>query len=310
MSFNSPQDAKLQHDSLVAAALPSNGGIVDVLDPCRLTAGAKVWSGSGPLLLWIAHGAVSLERRLERGGWEPLPLGDGDFYLSTSESLQLRRTHQCRSDFEGIRLHIGRHVLSRCAKDGGSAVVASQGLELRGNADPTLRALLELLCPPRSRTTSLSTPFVDGVAQAVLAQLACYPASAPSEPECHHHGLAPYKFRLVSRAMRERLTEPFDLEHLAGLAGLSTFHFSRAFKKASGVAPSRYFQRLRIEQAKRMLSGDDQSIIDIAMAVGFRSPSHFSQVFREVAGISPSEYRNRFASMQDVPTSIPRHART
>lgn len=110
--------------------------------------------------------------------------------------------------------------------------------------------------------------------------------------------------------MRERLTEPFDLEHLAGLAGLSTFHFSRAFKKASGVAPSRYFQRLRIEQAKRMLSGDDQSIIDIAMAVGFRSPSHFSQVFREVAGISPSEYRNRFASMQDVPTSIPRHART
>ena len=108
--------------------------------------------------------------------------------------------------------------------------------------------------------------------------------------------------------MRERLTEPFDLEHLAGLAGLSTFHFSRAFKKASGVAPSRYFQRLRIEQAKHMLSGDDQSIIAIAMAVGFRSPSHFSQVFREVAGISPSEYRHRCAFVRDVPAGVLRHA--
>lgn len=310
MSVISSQDAALRHDSLVPVAHASNAGIVEVLDPCHLMAGAEVHLRPDPSLVWIAHGAVNLEWRSPGGGWGPLLLRDGDFYLSTSESVQLRRAHQCRSDFEGIRLHISRNVLSRCANDRGDATASWQGHEIRGSADPTLRALLELLCPPRCRSMLLSTPFVDGVAQAVVAQLVSLPASAPREPGCQHHGLAPYKFRLVLQAMRERLTEPFDLEHLAGLAGLSTFHFSRAFKKAGGVAPSRYFQGLRIEQAKRMLSDDDESIIDIAMAVGFRSPSHFSQVFRKVTGVSPSGYRNRFGFMREVPASVTGHART
>lgn len=312
MSIISSHDARLQHDSLVPAAFAGNGGIIDVLDPRHLMAGANVHLGHGPSLVWIAQGAVRLEWRLQRGAWEPLLLRNGDFYLSTSESVQLRRAHQCRSEFEGIRLNISRHILSRCAHDRGDAA-AWQGHKITGTADPTLRALLELLCPPRCQTTllstPLSTPFVDGVAQAVVAQLVSYSASAPREPGGHQHGLAPYRFRLVARAMRERLTEPFDLEHLAGLAGLSTFHFSRAFKKASGVAPSRYFQRLRIEQAKRMLSDDNQSIIDIAMAVGFRSPSHFSQVFREVTGVSPSGYRQRASVMRELaPAGTPHPA--
>ncbi|OON64073.1 hypothetical protein B0920_12305 [Massilia sp. KIM] len=303
MSVISSQDAAPRH-LLVPAASASKDGSVEALDPRRLAAGADIRVGPEPALVWIARGAVNLERRSQRGNWRPLLLRHGDFYLSTSETIQLRRAHQCRSDFEGIRLELSTLVLSRCTHEPGDAT-AWQGREIRGSADPTLRALLTLLRPSACQSAALTTPFVDGVTQAVAAQLASYPANARRKPGGQHHGLAPYKFRLVLRAMRERLAEPFDLGYLAGLAGLSTFHFSRAFKKASGLPPSRYFQRLRIDQARRMLAEGERSVIDIALAVGFRSPSHFSQVFRQAAGFSPSEYRQRFAMPPSMQAGFP-----
>lgn len=61
------------------------------------------------------------------------------------------------------------------------------------------------------------------------------------------------------------------------------------------MPPSRYFVQLRIDEAKRLLSETDHSIIDIGMALGYRSPSHFSCVFRQSAGMAPSAYRDRVA---------------
>jgi AraC family transcriptional regulator len=91
--------------------------------------------------------------------------------------------------------------------------------------------------------------------------------------------------------MREQLAQPFDLASMADLAELSEFHFSRVFKQSTGLSPSHYFIRLRMEEARRLLSETDDAIIDIALAVGYNSPSHFAAVFRKHAGVPPSTYR-------------------
>lgn len=72
---------------------------------------------------------------------------------------------------------------------------------------------------------------------------------------------------------------------------MSVAHFSRQFKRSTGLAPSQYFIRLRMAQARRLLRETDRSIIAIGMDVGYSSPSHFAQVFRKETGIAPSDYR-------------------
>ncbi|WP_449542569.1 helix-turn-helix domain-containing protein [Enterobacter ludwigii] len=92
--------------------------------------------------------------------------------------------------------------------------------------------------------------------------------------------------------MHEELAHPFDLARLAGLAELSEFHFSRVFKQSTGLSPSHYFIRLRMEEARRLLSETEDSMISIALTVGYNSPSHFAAIFRKHTGISPSQCRH------------------
>nr|WP_255556173.1 helix-turn-helix transcriptional regulator [Brenneria sp. L3-3C-1] len=92
--------------------------------------------------------------------------------------------------------------------------------------------------------------------------------------------------------MDEFLAEPFDLNQLAAICAMSRFHFSRAFHNTVGQNPSSWFIRRRAERAKKMLLETDMPIINIALAVGYDSPSHFAHVFRRETGVSPREYRS------------------
>jgi AraC family transcriptional regulator len=93
--------------------------------------------------------------------------------------------------------------------------------------------------------------------------------------------------------MAEHVTEDFDLARLAAQAGLSKFHFHRLFKKAVGVSPSCYHINLRMNAARRLLRETKKSVVAVALAVGYTSPSHFAQRFRRETGLSPSDYRRQ-----------------
>lgn len=94
--------------------------------------------------------------------------------------------------------------------------------------------------------------------------------------------------------MREALAQSFDLARLAELTDLSEYNFSRVFKQSTGLSPSHYFIWLRMEEARRLLSETDESIINIALSMGYNSPSHFAYVFHKLNGVSPSQYRSNY----------------
>jgi AraC family transcriptional regulator len=96
---------------------------------------------------------------------------------------------------------------------------------------------------------------------------------------------------LVHDFVEAHLHEQFGLSDLASLAGLSRFHFSRAFKAATGENPHAFVQKRRIDRASTLLTTGGLSIDDIALAVGFKGATQFRRVFRELMGTSPLNYR-------------------
>jgi AraC family transcriptional regulator len=71
----------------------------------------------------------------------------------------------------------------------------------------------------------------------------------------------------------------------------SPFHFHRLFSKTVGETPKHYVERLRLERAAYRLAITDDSILDVALSVGFGAHETFSRAFRRVIGYSPSAYR-------------------
>jgi AraC-like DNA-binding protein len=71
---------------------------------------------------------------------------------------------------------------------------------------------------------------------------------------------------------------------------LSERHLTRCFHQEIGITPITYLNRYRVRQAKVLLDAGGLGITEIALDVGFSTPSYFSRVFREQVGISPSAY--------------------
>lgn len=90
-----------------------------------------------------------------------------------------------------------------------------------------------------------------------------------------------------------RLAEPITLDDLASAAGLSRFHFVRAFRSAAGTTPMRWLRHQRLQAARTLLLATDQPLRSIAAQVGFADEFQLSRVFRRDAGKSPSQLRQR-----------------
>jgi AraC family transcriptional regulator len=103
--------------------------------------------------------------------------------------------------------------------------------------------------------------------------------------------LVPRRIRRVTDYIRANLAADLTIDELAGHAGLSSFHFARVFRRETGETPHQFVTRLRLEEAARLLRATDQTVLQIAIAVGFESASHFSVQFKRSYCVTPLAYR-------------------
>jgi AraC-like DNA-binding protein len=104
-------------------------------------------------------------------------------------------------------------------------------------------------------------------------------------------GLPPGAARRVREHIEAHLSENIDLAALATVAGLSVYHFARAFKQSTGVTPHYYLVKRRIDLAKEMLARTEVPVAEIAFATGFSDQSHLARHFRQILGTTPSQFR-------------------
>ena len=84
---------------------------------------------------------------------------------------------------------------------------------------------------------------------------------------------------------------PIVVARLARMAGLSTFHFIRGFRQATGSTPHQYLRERRIARARELLIQTPLPVTEICDAVGFQSLGSFSALFRRLTGESPAAFR-------------------
>ncbi|MBC2934893.1 helix-turn-helix domain-containing protein [Nocardioides sp. zg-1228] len=90
--------------------------------------------------------------------------------------------------------------------------------------------------------------------------------------------------------------EPFDLDRLGSIAGMSRYHFIRSFAMTYGVTPGAYLAERRVERAQDLLRSANLTVTEVCHAVGYSSLGSFSSRFREIVGESPREFQERYAA--------------
>lgn len=95
--------------------------------------------------------------------------------------------------------------------------------------------------------------------------------------------------------MEANLGEPLPTDDIARLVGVSRRQLERLFKQHLDELPSRYYARLRLTRARRLLQQTSQSILQVGLACGFASGSHFSNAYRAHFGHTPREERSQRA---------------
>ncbi|MAQ37215.1 MULTISPECIES: GlxA family transcriptional regulator [Thioclava] len=102
------------------------------------------------------------------------------------------------------------------------------------------------------------------------------------------------KLAQVIGRMERNIEDPISPATLATEVGMSARQLERLFRRYLNRSPKRYYMELRLQKARNLLMQTEMSVINVAMACGFASPSHFSKCYR--AHYQTTPYRERGAS--------------
>lgn len=196
---------------------------------------------------------------------------------------------------ETSQIYLSDDRLQSCA----DVVARGKAVELidrTGFADPVAARIMRMLSGEQMPDDAYSQLFFDQAIELLCVQLVRGHSSVCtiSHDTKRKGGLADWQVNRVTGYMRERLDRDISLGDLADLLKLSRFHFCTSFRLATGQTPHECLTALRIEKARERLTVSSSSITEIALEVGYETPSAFAASFRRLTEMTPSEYRREF----------------
>lgn len=219
----------------------------------------------------------------------------------------LRKTARRRADIGAVCT--GSHILAEAGiLNDYRCTIHWENLPGFNEAFPDIEATGGLFEIDEDRFTSAGgTTALDMMLTLIASQHGADLASAVAEAVLHspirHHsehqrmslpariGARHPKLVIIIEKMEENLEDPLSPSTLAKETGLSTRQLERLFRRYLDRSPKRYYLELRLKRARSLLLQTDMSVINVALACGFSSPSHFSKCYRAFYGRTP--YRER-----------------
>ncbi|MGY2397914.1 helix-turn-helix transcriptional regulator [Pseudomonas sp. SDO5271_S396] len=246
-----------------------------------------------PLLVLVLCGGARVQERELGQGWSDSDVGVDDFFLTQAERpYEMRWQTRGEATFQVVHLYLSQRLLDQAAADLQQHGQRIRLVELSGARDAHVACLVRCIHQELAGHRTPSNLSATGLAQALAVHLVRHYREHGTQAK-PRNALPAYQLRRVIQRMEQALDLDLSLDDFAEEAGLSRFYFSRLFHQATGHSPSQFFIRLRMARARELLSSTSQSIIQIALEVGYNSPAHFAQVFRRHTGMTPREYRQQ-----------------
>ena len=191
-----------------------------------------------------------------------------------------------------VQLYLPHATLERVADEADTATPIDL-LERTAHPDPVTSRLLLSAADVLDGNEALDALFRQQLTDLLATRLLAAHAGAPTAYQPATGGLAPKTLLRAIERLRSNSDADVSLAALASDAGLSRFHFCRAFKQSTGLSPHAWLRQHRLEQAMNMLRDTDASVVSVAAALGYGSQTAFAAAFRKLTGETPTDWRRR-----------------
>jgi len=189
-----------------------------------------------------------------------------------------------------VQLYLPDATLKRVADEAAAGTPADL-LERTAHPDPITSRLLLSAASVLEGNQTLDALFRHQLTDLLATRLLAAHTGSPATFQPAIGGLSPKVLLRAIERLRSNSDADVSLDALASDAGLSRFHFCRAFKESTGLSPLAWLRQYRLERAKKMLRDTDASVVSVAMELGYASQTAFAAAFRRFSGETPSDWR-------------------
>ena len=191
-----------------------------------------------------------------------------------------------------VQLYLPHTMLERVAREADTAPPTNL-LERTAHPDPITSRLLLTAADAMEGNDALDTLFRHQLTDLLATRLLAAHTGSLTTFQPTMGGLSPKALLRAIERLRSDSDADVSLAALASEAGLSRFHFCRAFKESTGLSPHAWLRQHRLEQAMNMLRDTDASVVSVAAALGYSTQTAFAAAFRKLTGETPSDWRRR-----------------
>ncbi len=195
---------------------------------------------------------------------------------------------------ECLAIYLDPALVARAAREAGDAGRRFEVVARSKPRDPVVsRVGLALLAEMRGGAAQdgVARLYAESLANVLAVHVLRHYTDACAEPRRFAGGLSGPTLRRVLSYIADNHGRDLSLEDLAGEAAMSTFHFAREFKRATGTTPHQHLLKFRVERAKELLAESQLPLAEVGLRTGFSHQSHFTRLFRRYTGTTPLGYR-------------------
>lgn len=236
-------------------------------------------------------------------GEEVFRYDPGHYLITTVDLPVVTRVVEASEEepYLGFQLHLDQSVVA--------SVMMESGVEIN-TSDTSVKAMdvspidADLLDAVVKLARLLDTPNeIKFLAPLITREIIYRLLKGAQGPRLSHLLASEGDTRRISKAveqLRENIDQPLKIENMARELGMSVSGFHHHFKSVTAMSPLQFQKHLRLQEARRMMLGEDLDVASASFRVGYEDPSYFSREYKKLFGAPPQRDIARLRSRLEV----------